>query len=74
MNGFLIALLGDSPTGMIGLEQFDAIGLLRSLYVDAPARTRGVGGRLVAAVEELARSRQVSELCPSDAMLMKKRL
>lgn len=62
MSGFLVATLGDSPTGMIGLEQFDEIGLLRSLYVDAPARTHGVGGRLVAALEELARSRQVAEL------------
>ena len=62
MANFLVALDGVKPVGMIGLEQFDTIGLLRSLVVDPSARGGGVGAQLVAALELRASELGVTEL------------
>ena len=62
MKDFLIAAIDDQPAGLIGLEQYGDVGLLRSLVVDATARQRGVGRQLVAALEDLAYTRGVTEL------------
>jgi len=62
MADFLFALQGDRPVGMIGLEQYGRVGLLRSLVVDAQYRAAGVGRKLVAALETTAASRGVVEL------------
>ena len=111
MQNFLLALAGDGPVGMIGLEQFDNVGLLRSLVVEQSARSTGIGKQLVDALEtraaelgvielwlltidadayfqrlgyscvkradapeEIRQTEEFSDLCPGDAVLMRKRL
>ena len=51
MEAFLIASTQGKPVGMIGLESFSNIGLLRSLIVDEQHRGNGLGAYLVAALE-----------------------
>jgi len=46
----------------VGLEQFGALGLLRSLVVDSTRRSDGLGEQLVRELESLARLRGVREL------------
>lgn len=48
--------------GVIGLETHGSVGLLRSLVVAGSQRTKGLGGRLVAALEDLARERGIEQL------------
>jgi amino-acid N-acetyltransferase len=62
LGGFLIASIGNSIAGLIGLEQFGSIGLLRSLVVDPDFRAAGLGRVLVAALESQAASQGVAEL------------
>ena len=50
----------DGLAGMVGLELFDRDGLLRSLVVTKPGA--GVGSALLAAAEDVARSRGVHHL------------
>lgn len=50
------------PDGVIGLEIFGSVGLLRSLVVAESARGRGCGHALVSAVENLARAEGVGTL------------
>lgn len=57
-----VAEAGDRFVGVIGLESFGVIGLLRSLVVLAEARSEGVGRLLVAALEALARDQGVEAL------------
>ena len=62
MSDFLFAVDDEQCIGMIGLEQFEHIALLRSLVVDLQARGGGVGRQLVTALEQLAASRNVTDL------------
>lgn len=62
MDDFLVAVADDSPVGMVGLEEFNGVGLLRSLVVDPGARSTGIGRQLVAALEANAISKGVKEL------------
>lgn len=62
MPGFLLATRAGRPVGIVGLEQFAGIGLLRSLLVTAPCRGVGLGQQLVAALEAAAATRNVREL------------
>jgi amino-acid N-acetyltransferase len=62
MVNFLVATDNKTPVGMIGLEQFEHTGLLRSLVVDPGARSGGIGRKLVAALEANAVSLGVREL------------
>lgn len=62
MNEFLLAVRDNVPVGMIGLERFDDIGLLRSLVVDQSCRGDGLGAVLVAALEGKARQLELSKL------------
>ena len=62
MRNFLIATTNDTLVGVIGLEQFEDVGLLRSLVVDPSARSEGVGRQLVTALEEKAKDDGVAEL------------
>ncbi len=62
MADFLVASSGSSLAGVIGLEAFSQVGLLRSLVVDPDSRTAGTGRRLVAALEAHARRRGLAEL------------
>jgi len=48
--------------GVIGLESFGPIGLLRSLVVSEKARADGLGRRLVAALETSEREQDTEEL------------
>ncbi|MFM0508542.1 arsenic resistance N-acetyltransferase ArsN2 [Paraburkholderia sp. RL17-373-BIF-A] len=53
---------GGFVVGSVGLERHDANALLRSLAVAQTVRNAGLGGRLLAHVEGLARDRGISEL------------
>jgi len=48
--------------GAIALEQFDSIGLLRSLVVAEAARGSGLGGELLAALENRALRRKLTSV------------
>lgn len=52
----------EAPGGVVGLQIFDRIGLLRSLVVAPDQRGRGCGQALVAAIEHLAAGNGVHEL------------
>lgn len=62
LRDFIIAVRADAPIGIIGLESFDDIGLLRSLVVDRSCRGFGIGRRLVAALEATASAKGIAEL------------
>jgi N-acetylglutamate synthase-like GNAT family acetyltransferase len=53
---FWVARTGDRLLGAIGLETYGSSGLLRSLVVVPEARSTGLGGRLVEALEQAAKS------------------
>lgn len=59
---FLVAGDDEAIAGVVGLQTFGDIGLLRSLAVRADARGTGLGGRLVEAVESVAQARELREL------------
>jgi len=62
MRTFLVAAIGDRIAGLIGLEQYVKVGLLRSLVVSPAFRNAGLGRLLVAALESLAAGLGVREL------------
>jgi amino-acid N-acetyltransferase len=59
---FLVATEGGRNVGAVGVEQFGALGLLRSLVVTEGKRGLGAGSFLVTALEEAARARGIREL------------
>ena len=59
---FLYAGSEASPTGMVGVEIYGTVGLLRSLVVADDARTQGLGSALVQQAESYAAARQLSAL------------
>jgi amino-acid N-acetyltransferase len=59
---FLFATANGNPAGMIGLERFGHVGLLRSLIVDSASRGAGIGSKLVAALEATATQAGIAEL------------
>ena len=62
MDHFLVASIGGDVVGVIGLETFPGIGLLRSLVTRPGVRSAGVGRRLVAELEARARRQGLQEL------------
>lgn len=62
MNNFLVAVAEAESVGIIGLEQFGNVGLLRSLVVDPSVRSGGIGRQLVAALESKAAGLGITEL------------
>ncbi|NYH18818.1 arsenic resistance N-acetyltransferase ArsN2 [Paraburkholderia bryophila] len=63
LSGFAVAEDADgSVVGSVGLERLGANALLRSLAVAQTARNAGLGGRLLAHSENLARASGISEL------------
>lgn len=62
MDQFLVASIGDDIVGVIGLETFAGVGLLRSLVTRAGVRNAGIGRRLVAELEARARGQALQEL------------
>ena len=53
---------GGRLVGVVGLEALGSVGLLRSLAVETSERGGGLGGKLVSAVEQLAREAGIGEL------------
>jgi amino-acid N-acetyltransferase len=61
-NLALVAEDSSGTLGIIGLEEFGGVGLLRSLVVRPSARGRGIGQSLATALERLAHGRGISEM------------
>ncbi len=62
LSGFLIAEDDNVTVGLIGLEVLGTVGLLRSLVVERSARSTGLGGKLVGALESAAEAAGIAEL------------
>ncbi len=62
VSDFLIAEDDGDILGLIGLELYRTIGLLRSLVITKRARRLGLGGKLVGALESAAETAGVTEL------------
>ena len=59
---FVLAMEGETPVGVAGLQVFGASGLVRSVGVAPSSRLRGLGSQLLSAVEARARERGVHQL------------
>ncbi len=62
LDDFLVAENGSQLIGLIGLQRYDKVGLLRSLVVSRDACGIGIGARLVGALESAALMAGVAEL------------
>ena len=62
LERFLIAELDDEVVGLVGLEVYDATGLLRSLVVAKKSRSSGLAKTLVGALEAAAQAAGVRDL------------
>jgi amino-acid N-acetyltransferase len=62
LESFLVAEDGRDLVGLIGLQVFGTVGLLRSLVVASQARKAGLGGKLVGALESAAETAGITEL------------
>jgi amino-acid N-acetyltransferase len=62
LEHFFYAGPDESPTGLVGLEMYGADALLRSLVVDADARTKALGSALVRHAEDYASAHGVRAL------------
>ena len=62
MDDFLSLYDGERLVGCVGLERYGGNGLLRSLAVESSYRGRGLGSRLLAAIEAQAAAGGVSNL------------
>jgi amino-acid N-acetyltransferase len=62
MAHFIVARGESGPVGVAGLQVLGTVGLLRSVAVDRPARSQGLGKRLVSVVEARARELGLSHL------------
>ena len=62
LDAFVVATEGGNCVGVVGLEVHESNALLRSLAVEPRHRSRGLGARLVAAIETEARARGVTAL------------
>ena len=51
LDAFIVATEGDVCVGVVGLEIYESNALLRSLAVEQQHRSRGLGARLVDAIE-----------------------
>jgi amino-acid N-acetyltransferase len=59
LEDFVVAEDAGKLVGTVGLEVYDAVGLLRSLAVDPSDQNTGLGARLVEAVLKKARERNL---------------
>jgi amino-acid N-acetyltransferase len=62
LDNFLLAESDGEVVGLVGLQIYDTIGLLRSLVVARDARSTGLGGKLVGAIEAAAQTAGIDEL------------
>ena len=69
LRDFLFAGSADAPLGIVGLEIESPHALLRSLVVDAPLRSSGMGSKLLAAAEAHAADRGASCTPPASPSL-----
>lgn len=59
---YLVAEADQHPVGVVGLEVYGPVGLLRSLAVDPTQQGRGIGDALVRAVLEKAREKRLEAI------------
>jgi amino-acid N-acetyltransferase len=57
-----VGIAGSDVVGVIGIENYGTVGLLRSLVVAEDARAAGLGRELVAALEASAHEQGVDEI------------
>jgi amino-acid N-acetyltransferase len=62
IDRFLVATDAHEMVGAVALERYGEVGLLRSLVVAPAWRGKGVGGSLVAAIEQRARGAEIRSL------------
>jgi len=62
LEHFLARGKTEAPQGVVGLELYPPVALLRSLAVAASARGHGIGSALLADAERYAREHQVKEI------------
>jgi amino-acid N-acetyltransferase len=62
LNNFFYIGSDGSPTGLVGLELYDADALLRSLVIGESARNKGLGSRLIKHAEQYAASKNVRSI------------
>ena len=62
LDGFIVATEGDVCVGVVGLEIYESNALLRSLAAEQQHRSRGLGTRLVDAIETEVQTRGVTAL------------
>ena len=62
LDAFVVAIEGEECVGVAGLEIHGSNALLRSLAVERRHRSRGLGARLVDAIETEAQARGVTAL------------
>ena len=61
-ENFFFSGSSETPGGLVGLELYGAVALLRSLVVSEEQRGTGAGSRLLSHAEQHARSRGVRHL------------
>jgi len=62
LEHFLARGRAEAPEGVVGLELYPPVALLRSLAVAVSARGRGMGSALLADAERYAREHRVEEI------------
>lgn len=62
MENFFGAWSGSALEGVVGIEPYGTVALLRSLAVAAPRRDSGVGSRLLAQAEQYATEKGVHSM------------
>ena len=62
LGGFLVAQAGSDVVGLVGLQIYGNIALLRSLVVAKKSRSLGLGCKLIDAAESAAQIAGVSEI------------
>lgn len=59
-SNFFMAVDGDTIVGVIGLEQYEQYGLLRSMIVNKAYRNRNIASQLVQALEKHAAALEIN--------------
>jgi amino-acid N-acetyltransferase len=62
LDHFFFAGDDGSPTGLVGLEIYETVALLRSLVVAESARTHGLGSALTRYAEQFAVSKKIRSI------------
>ena len=62
LDNFFVATENGTPIGVIGLEIYGSFGLLRSLAVLPESRSKGIAGKLIKKLDDLATALGLQEL------------